>query len=199
MDSMLPTTRPRGMLLRATCAVGRPRRPVGVRLCVADRPARVRRRRTPAGPRARLAPRLAHALAREPWHAGTTGPGVRAAARRLVPRRGLPRAAQARRRRAAAAVVARDAHRGVRPALPALPHPARRSARAGLHAEPAKPELRRRRWPSTSCCTSSSTHAGRFGTTLDYLLETADALRRRGLRDREIERMVELARLHALA
>lgn len=40
---------------------------------------------------------------------------------------------------------------------------------------------------------------GRFGTTLDYLLETADALRRRGLRDREIERMVELARLHALA
>jgi len=34
---------------------------------------------------------------------------------------------------------------------------------------------------------------------VDYLLETADALRRRGLRDREIERMVELARLHALA
>lgn len=40
---------------------------------------------------------------------------------------------------------------------------------------------------------------GRFGTTLEYLLETADALRRRGLRDREIERMVELARMHALA
>lgn len=40
---------------------------------------------------------------------------------------------------------------------------------------------------------------GRFGTTLDYLLETADALRRRGLRDREIERLVELARMHALA
>lgn len=39
---------------------------------------------------------------------------------------------------------------------------------------------------------------GRFGTTLDYLLETADALRRRGLRDREIERMVDLARAHAL-
>src|SRR5437868_5833628 len=39
---------------------------------------------------------------------------------------------------------------------------------------------------------------GRFGTTLEYLLETADALRRRGLRDREIERMVDLARLHAL-
>ena len=39
---------------------------------------------------------------------------------------------------------------------------------------------------------------GRFGTTLEYLLETADALRRRGLRDREIERMVDLARMHAL-
>jgi cation transport protein ChaC len=39
---------------------------------------------------------------------------------------------------------------------------------------------------------------GRFGTTLDYLMETADALRRRGLRDREIERMVDLARAHAL-
>jgi cation transport protein ChaC len=39
---------------------------------------------------------------------------------------------------------------------------------------------------------------GRFGTTLEYLLETADALRRRGLRDREIERMVNLARSHAL-
>ena len=44
-----------------------------------------------------------------------------------------------------------------------------------------------------------STHAGRYGTTLDYLLETADALRDRGVRDREIERLVELARLHALA
>ncbi|MFO1220081.1 MAG: gamma-glutamylcyclotransferase [Burkholderiaceae bacterium] len=39
---------------------------------------------------------------------------------------------------------------------------------------------------------------GRFGTTLEYLTETADALRRRGLRDREIERMVSLARHHAL-
>jgi cation transport protein ChaC len=39
---------------------------------------------------------------------------------------------------------------------------------------------------------------GRFGTTLEYLVETADALRRRGLRDREIERMVALARRHQL-
>ena len=40
---------------------------------------------------------------------------------------------------------------------------------------------------------------GRYGTTLDYLLETAQALRERGVRDREIERMVALARRHRLA
>jgi cation transport protein ChaC len=39
---------------------------------------------------------------------------------------------------------------------------------------------------------------GRFGSTLEYLLETAEALRRRGMRDREVERMVALAREHAL-
>ena len=40
---------------------------------------------------------------------------------------------------------------------------------------------------------------GRYGTTLDYLLETAQALRERGVRDREIERIVALARRHRLA
>ncbi len=39
---------------------------------------------------------------------------------------------------------------------------------------------------------------GRFGTTLDYLLGTAASLRGCGIRDREIERLVELARQHAL-
>ena len=39
---------------------------------------------------ARLAPRAAHALARQPRHAAAPGPGVRAAARRRLPRRGLP-------------------------------------------------------------------------------------------------------------
>ena len=39
---------------------------------------------------------------------------------------------------------------------------------------------------------------GRFGTTLEYLLETARALRERGVRDREIERLVALARRHRL-
>ena len=40
---------------------------------------------------------------------------------------------------------------------------------------------------------------GRYGTTLDYLLQTARALHERGLRDREIERLVALARRHRLA
>jgi cation transport protein ChaC len=35
---------------------------------------------------------------------------------------------------------------------------------------------------------------GRYGTTLDYLLRTAQALSQRGVRDREIERLVALSR-----
>ncbi len=42
------------------------------------------------------------------------------------------------------------------------------------------------------------TAAGRYGRTLDYLLDTAKSLRDCGIRDREIERLVELARRHAL-
>ncbi len=34
---------------------------------------------------------------------------------------------------------------------------------------------------------------GKFGTTLDYLTDTAQALRQRGVRDREIERLMGLA------
>ena len=41
--------------------------------------------------------------------------------------------------------------------------------------------------------------SGRYGTTLDYLLETASGLAARGIRDAEIERLVALARRHALA
>ena len=40
---------------------------------------------------------------------------------------------------------------------------------------------------------------GRYGSTLDYLLETARSLRERGVRDREVERLVSLARQHRLA
>ena len=40
--------------------------------------------------------------------------------------------------------------------------------------------------------------SGRFGSTLDYLVDTATSLRERGIRDREIERLVALARHHTL-
>jgi len=39
---------------------------------------------------------------------------------------------------------------------------------------------------------------GRFGSTLSYLVETADSLRSCGIRDRDIERLVALARRNAL-
>jgi cation transport protein ChaC len=40
--------------------------------------------------------------------------------------------------------------------------------------------------------------SGRYGTTLQYLMETARSLHERGVRDREIERLVALARSHKL-
>lgn len=39
---------------------------------------------------------------------------------------------------------------------------------------------------------------GRFGTTLEYLAQTAHALRERGISDREIERLMGLATRHGL-
>jgi cation transport protein ChaC len=39
---------------------------------------------------------------------------------------------------------------------------------------------------------------GRYGSTLAYLVETAHSLRQYGIRDRDIERLVALARRHAL-
>ncbi len=39
---------------------------------------------------------------------------------------------------------------------------------------------------------------GRYGSTLDYLADTAQALLAQGVRDREIERLMRLARRHGL-
>jgi cation transport protein ChaC len=39
---------------------------------------------------------------------------------------------------------------------------------------------------------------GRYGTTLDYLADTARALHQHGVRDREIERLMTLAARHGL-
>ena len=41
--------------------------------------------------------------------------------------------------------------------------------------------------------------SGRYGSTLDYLLETATGLAAHGIRDPRVERLVTLARRHALA
>jgi cation transport protein ChaC len=40
--------------------------------------------------------------------------------------------------------------------------------------------------------------SGRYGTTLAYLADTANALRAQGVRDREIERLMALAQRHGL-
>jgi len=40
--------------------------------------------------------------------------------------------------------------------------------------------------------------SGRYGSTLQYLVETANSLCAHGVRDREIERLVQLARTHQL-
>ena len=40
---------------------------------------------------------------------------------------------------------------------------------------------------------------GRYGSTLDYLVETATALRAKGVIDRDVERLMALARRHGLA
>lgn len=39
---------------------------------------------------------------------------------------------------------------------------------------------------------------GRYGSTLDYLLQTASSLNERGIQDQEVQRQVELARRHGL-
>ena len=39
---------------------------------------------------------------------------------------------------------------------------------------------------------------GRYGSTLNYLIETERSLRTCGIRDRDVERLVALARRHAL-
>jgi glutathione-specific gamma-glutamylcyclotransferase len=41
--------------------------------------------------------------------------------------------------------------------------------------------------------------SGRYGSTLDYLVQTAQALQGCGVRDREVERLMRLARQHGLA
>ena len=91
---------------------------------------------------------------------------------------------------------ARDAHRRVRPALAALPHAARPGARAGLHAGPRAARAHTGRAERRRSCCDILRHAcGRYGTHAG--LPAGDgriACASSGIRDREIERLVKLAR-----
>ena len=52
--------------------------------------------------------------------------------------------------------------------------------------------------PETQLVDILRTASGRYGSTLSYVLETAVSLRRCGIRDRDVERLVALADRHAL-
>ena len=153
--------------------MGRRRRPLGLRLRLADLAARVRVRRGPAGHRARLAPRAGDALARQPRHARVPGPRVRAGRRRLVPRPGLPHRARARVDAELERLWAREMPTGVYDPkwLPA----ARRRARSA--AWPSRSSRRSPshtgRSPTTRWSRSCARANGRYGSTLAYLVETA--------------------------
>ncbi len=54
------------------------------------------------------------------------------------------------------------------------------------------------RLPDDEVCHILRHARGRYGSTLDYLAETAGALRARGVHDREIERLMALARREGL-
>jgi cation transport protein ChaC len=55
------------------------------------------------------------------------------------------------------------------------------------------------RLPDHEVCHILRHARGRYGTTMAYLAETAAALRERGVHDREIERLMALARREGLA
>ena len=70
---------------------------------------------------------------------------------------------------------------------------------ARVHAQPAQPEPTPARWPDgRGWLEILRTANGRYGSTLAYLVETARSLRTCGIRDRDVERLVALARRHAL-
>ena len=152
-----------------------------------------------SGAGARLAPRAAHALARQPRHAGAAGAGVRAAARRRLPRRRLSAAARQRRRTRLERLWAREMPTGVYDArwLPCRT-PQGPVRGAGLHAQPPQRILPAAPARAPSCCTSCATHAAATAARWSTWPETAAALRERGVRDREIERLMALARRHTL-
>ena len=123
--------------------------------------------------------------------------GVRPGAGRLVPRRGLPHRASARRGRARAPLGPRDAHRRLRPELARLPHAQGRVKALAFTLSRRSPS-HTGALPDGELVDILRTANGRYGSTLSYLVETAQSLRGCGIRDRDVERLVALARRHAL-
>ncbi len=179
-------------------ALGRRGRCLGVRLCVADLAPGVRRRRAAPCDRARLAPRAADALARQPRHARVPRPRVRARARRLMPRHGVPDRSHTRARRTPSPLGARDADRRLRREVARLRH----AARGACAHSPSRSARRARRTPaccptrrcSRSCATRTAATAARWPIWPTRRAACANT----AINDREIERLMALARRHAL-
>ena len=126
------------------CRMGRARRPVDIRLRIADLAPGLRGRRAAPGKGARLASRAQDVEPGQPRHDRSTGAGVCVALRRLLPRRRIARAAQRWRCGAAQAVGTRNGDRCLRPEMAALRERAGSGSGAGVHALAAQPELHRR-------------------------------------------------------
>ena len=121
--------------------VGRARGPVGLRLRFLDLAAGIRLARAAPCARPRLAPGPADAIAGQSRHAGTPWARVRPAARRGLPRRGLPPAGAAGQAGVASPLGPRDADRCLRPAPASHGHTGRRRGCPDLHAEPTESGL----------------------------------------------------------
>ena len=111
----------------------RARRPLGVRLRLADLAAGLRLSRKPARAADRRAPGAMRVLARPSRHAGAAGPRARARSRRRLPRRRLPGGEEKARRGDRVSARTRAGHQRLSRG-DAERHPARRQGTARLGA-----------------------------------------------------------------
>ena len=99
---------------------------------------------------------------------------------------------------AAAALGARDADRRLRPEVARLPHAAGRACARSPSRSAGAARATPAPFADGELVEILRTANGRYGSTLAYLVETARSLRTCGIRDRDVERLVALARRHAL-
>ena len=77
-------------------------------------------------------------------------------------------------------------------------HAAGRGQALAFTLQPAQRSLHRPRWPTSEMLHILRHASGRYGSTLQYLVATAHALRERGVHDREAQRLMALAAEHGL-